>query len=95
MTQKEYQEEIEKYKNRIRQLDELVTQTSFNQGEYERVLKDYRVISDLLEKERQANIHNTWVIEEQRKLIEKYETMINRITLGVGEWNNVMDKWFK
>ena len=58
MTQKEYKEEIEKYKNRIKQLDELVTQASFNQGEYERVLKDYHITSDLLEKERQANINN-------------------------------------
>ena len=84
MTQKEYKEEIEKYKNKIRQLENSISETNFERADYERVLKDYHIISDLLEKERQANINNTWAIEEQRKLIEKYEAMLGRITFNVG-----------
>ena len=56
-----------------------------NKENYERLLQDYYTVSSELEKERQYNINNCWVIEEQKKLIQKYEVIINRITFNSGE----------
>lgn len=85
MTQSEYKKEIAGYKEQIKQLEDSMAELYINKENYERLLQDYYTVSSELEKERQYNINNCWVIEEQKKLIQKYEVIINRITFNSGE----------
>ena len=85
MTQKEYKDKIEEYENKIQHLENMLAEKECIETKYHEVLENYYEIGSKLENERQYNINNSWVIEEQKKLIQKYEVIINRMTLGLGE----------
>ena len=80
MTQKEYKEKIEGLEEKIKELRESERYLLEKQSNYNQVLEDYYIANRNLEMERRANQMNCENIRELRKIIDRYEKMIDRVT---------------
>lgn len=82
MTQKEYKEEIEKYKQEIFNLQEelrIEKNKSFN---YLEVLQTNYELNKDLQSEKEDNRRNCASIMELNKIIEKYEKILDKFTIN-------------
>lgn len=82
MTQKEYKEEIEKYKKMLQEVEDRLQKEISKNYDYETCLKNYYVMSEQLKDEQQYNVLNCKRIEEQRRIIEKYEKILDKFTIN-------------
>lgn len=82
MTQKEYNEEIEKYKKQIADLqDELRIEKNKNFNYLEVLQTNYELNKDL-QNVREDNRRNSASIMELNKIIEKYEKILDKFTIN-------------
>ena len=82
MTQKEYKEEIEKYKKMLQEAEDRLQKEISKNYDYETCLKNYYVVSEQLNDERRYNTLNIEKIDEQQKIIEKYEKILDKFTIN-------------
>lgn len=82
MTQKEYKEEIEKYKKLIKNAEERLEEELNKNYKYEQVLEDYHRTNEELRQEKEWNKQNVNTIEGQRSIIEKYEKILDKFTIN-------------
>ena len=82
MTQKEYKENIERLKNRIRELEEEIDNTRIKNDNYERVLESYYIANNQLERERNDNINITDENKKLKEIIEQYKKILDKFTIN-------------
>ena len=82
MTQKEYNEEIEKYKKIIEELEFKKQDLEVKLSNYEQVLEKYFVANNGWQREKEYNDTNNRVIQEQQEIIEKYKAILDKFTFN-------------
>lgn len=82
MTQKEYREILLKKDNEIIELRKKLETEKDKYYNYQQILEDYHITSEDLRKEKEWNKQNVNTIEEQRRIIEKYEKILDKFTIN-------------
>lgn len=82
MTQKEYKEEINKYKELLKKAEERLQEELNKNYKYEQVLENYYIAKEDLRKEKEYNALNCQSINEKNSIIERYEKILDKFTIN-------------
>ena len=84
MTQKEYKEKIEELEKLLKSNNERLQEELDKNYKYEEILLNYYIVNEDLRKEKEWNRQNVDKIEEQRRIIERYEKILDKFTFSYG-----------
>lgn len=82
MTQKEYKEEINKYKELLKKAEDRLQEELNKNYKYEQVLENYYIAKEDLRKEKEYNVLNCQSINEKNSIIERYEKILDKFTIN-------------
>lgn len=84
MTQKEYKEKILNLEKALKDNNERLQEELEKNYKYEEVLMKYYITSEDLKREKEWNRENVNEIENQRRVIERYERILDKFTISYG-----------
>lgn len=82
MTQKEYIENLKEKENRIKALECELQKEQTKNVNYEMALENNAILNNELKEERQANANNIFTIKQLEKTIERYEKILDRVSIN-------------
>lgn len=82
MTQKEYIENLKEKENRIKALESELEKEKTKNVNYEMALENNAILNNELKEEKQANVNNIFTIKQLEKTIERYEKILDRVSIN-------------
>jgi hypothetical protein len=82
MTQAEYREEINKYKEFLKESNKQLEEERLKNYNYQQVLEDYHRINEYLRREQEINTQIKMENQQLRETIEQYEKILNRVNIS-------------